>query len=100
MQALPEVLVKSIGTYVLPAAAPPWARSTCAVSADEAHPAVAPPPPGEAAGEAAGDAGAELAAAAPPDGAEVAPPEAEFPLTGPQAAVSAAVASRAAAPRR
>jgi hypothetical protein len=69
------------------------------VSADEAHPAVAPPP-AEAAGEAAGDAGAELAAAAPPDGAELAPPEAEFPLTGPQAAVSAAVASRVAVPRR
>ncbi len=97
MQALAEVLVKSIGTYVLPAAAPPRATSTRAVSPDEAHPA-ATALPWEAAGEDAGDAAAELAAAAPPDGDEP-PPVAELPLTGPQAAVSAAAASTTAVPR-
>ena len=84
---------------MLPAAAPPWARSTCALSADEEHPAAAVLPC-EAAGEEAGDAGAELAAAAPPDGEELAPPEAGFPWTGPHAAASAPVASNAAAPSR
>jgi hypothetical protein len=97
VQGLAEVLVKSIGTYVLPAAAPPCATSTCAVSADEEHPE-ATVPPGEAVGEEPGDAGAVLGAVAPP-GEDEPPDEAEFAWTGPQAAVSAPVASNAAAPR-
>jgi len=84
---------------VLPTAAPPWARSTWALSADEEHPVVTVLP-GEADGEEAGGAGAELAAVAPPDGEELALPAAEFPLTGPQAAASAPVASNAAVPSR
>ncbi len=79
---------------MLPAAAPPRAASTCAVSADDAHPAAAALP-WEAAGDEAGEAAAVPGAAGPLDVEP--PPEAE--LTGPQA-VSAAVHSTVAAPSR
>jgi hypothetical protein len=39
VHVLPVVLVKLIGTYVLPAAAPPWAVSTLTFSPDVAQPA-------------------------------------------------------------
>jgi hypothetical protein len=41
VHVLPVVLVKSMGTYVLPAAAPPWEVSTLIFSPDVAQP-VAP----------------------------------------------------------
>jgi hypothetical protein len=37
VHVLPVVLVKSMGTYVLPAAAPPWAVSTLTFSPDVAQ---------------------------------------------------------------